>query len=48
MCVCVILTLLQILTWPFGPSALWALAHFLERGSMFRPSGLLAMHDRWT
>jgi len=34
--------------WPSSPSALWAFSHFLERGSAFRPSGLLATPGRWT
>jgi len=38
----------EVLTWPSDPSALQAFTHFLERGSVFRPSGLLAISDRQT
>jgi len=32
----------------FGILGFLALAHFLERGSAFRSSGLLATPSRWT
>ena len=32
MCARMVLTLLQVPTWLFGPSALWAAAHFFKEG----------------